>query len=120
MPLPRFAQIEASILGTPVYTFSAGDLAPGQEGTLHFYYLLKREIVSGALEQAGHGGLVAHGDSIEEHVAQLARGVAGDYDRDAIREFCKGFMRPHGLDKAVSPLVAREVLALAGATVAGS
>jgi hypothetical protein len=114
------AQIEASILGTPVYTFSAGDLAPGQEGTLHFYYLLKREIVLGALEQGGHGGLVAHGDSIEEHVAQLARGVAGDYDRDAIREFCKSFMRPHGLDEAVSPLVAREVLALAGATVAGS
>jgi hypothetical protein len=111
------AQIEASILGTPVYTFSAGELAPGQEGTLHFYYLLKREFLFGALDEAGHGGLVTHGDTVAEHVAQLARGVAGDYDRDAIRAFCQDFIRPHGLDEPVSPRLAGEVLALAGVAV---
>ena len=99
------AQIEASILGKPVYTFSAGDLAPGQEGTLHFYYLLE-----------GNGGVVSLAETLDEHVSRLGRGLAGDYDREAIRRFCETFVRPHGLDRPVAPILARELLALSGST----
>jgi hypothetical protein len=96
------AQVEASILGTPVYTYSAGDLAPGQDRTLHYDYLLKQ-----------HGGAVTHSDSLAGHVRDLEGAVAGDYDREAIRRFSEAFIRPRGLDKAVSPIVADEVLELA-------
>jgi hypothetical protein len=95
------AQIEASILGKPVYTFAAGELAPGQEGTLHFYYLL-----------SDTGGVVTSAATLDEHVAQLERGVAGDYDRDSITRFCESFVRPRGLDRPVVPLLADEILAL--------
>jgi hypothetical protein len=96
------AQLEASILGKPVYTFAAGELAPGQEGTLHFSYLLSE-----------HGGVVTFARTLEEHADQLAGGVAGDYDRDAIRRFCETFIRPYGLGRAVAPVLADEVLELA-------
>ena len=99
------AQIEASILGKPVYTFSAGNLAPGQAGTLHFYYLLK-----------DRGGVVTCAQTLEEHVRQLERGVAGSYDRDAIRRFCERFVRPHGLERPVAPILAEQVLELAVAS----
>jgi hypothetical protein len=97
------AQVEASILGTPVYTYSAGDLAPGQGRTLHYYYLLK-----------DHGGAVTHSESLVDHVRDLERAVAGDYDREAIRRFCESFIRPRGVEKPVSPIVVNEVLELAG------
>jgi hypothetical protein len=95
------AQIEASILGKPVYTFSAGEDAPGQEGTLHFYHLLEE-----------HGGVVTFAETLDEHVNQLERGISGDYDREAIRRFCEAFVRPHGLDRPVAPILAGEVVAL--------
>jgi hypothetical protein len=96
------AQIEASILGKPVFTFAGGDLAPGQEGSRHFYYLLR-----------DHGGAVVYAETLDEHAVQLGRGVAGDFDREAIRRFCESFVRPLGLDRPVSPIVADEVLKLA-------
>lgn len=99
------AQAEAAVLEKPVYTFAAGDVAPGQEQTLHFRYLL-----------AEHGGTVVYGSTLEEHTAQLARGLAGDYDREAIRRFAESFLRPRGLDKPVGPILADEVAALAGVT----
>jgi hypothetical protein len=95
------AQIEASILEKPVYTFSAGSLAPGQEGTLHFYNLLEE-----------HGGVVRFGKTLDEHVRQLDRGLAGDYDRAGIRRFCESRVRPHGLGRPVSPILADEILEL--------
>ena len=99
------AQIEASIVGRPVYTFSAGAAAPAQSGSRHFYYLLE-----------DRGGVVSYAETLREHVAQLERGVTGDYDREAIRRFCEFFVRPRGLDRPVAPIVADEVLTLAGST----
>ena len=96
------AQIEASIVGKPVYTFPAGEFAPGQEGSLHFYYLLE-----------DRGGVVRYADSLAEHVEQLRHGVAGEYDQVAIRRFCEAFVRPLGLDRPVSPILAEELLELA-------
>ena len=96
------AQIEAAIVGRPVYTFSAGSAAPAQSGALHFYYLLE-----------GQGGVVSYAETLVEHVAQLERGLAGDFDADAIRTFCEFFVRPHGLDRPVTPIVGEAVIALA-------
>jgi hypothetical protein len=96
------AQIEASIVGKPVYTFSAGEDAAGQEGSLHFYYLLE-----------DRGGVVSYAETLAEHVEQLERGLAGDYDRRAIRGFCEQIVRPCGLERAVVPILADEVEALA-------
>jgi hypothetical protein len=96
------AQIEASILGKPVLTFSAGEAAPGQAGTLHFYYLLRQR-----------GGIVSYAETLAEHVTQLAPAVAGEYDRAAVRRFCETFVRPHGLDRPVAPILAERVVELA-------
>jgi hypothetical protein len=96
------AQVEAAILGRPVYTFSAGALAPGQAGSRHFYYLLKQ-----------HGGVVSYAETLDEHVDQLQQGLAGDFDREALRRFCLDFVRPLGLDRPVSPLLAEQLVQLA-------
>jgi hypothetical protein len=97
------AQIEAAALEKPVYAFAGGDEAPGQEQTLNFHHMLQ-----------DHGGHVEFAPTLEEHVRQLARGLAGDYDRAAIRRFARTFLRPHGLDRPVAPILAAEILALAG------
>jgi hypothetical protein len=103
------AQIEAAIVGRPVYTFSVGALAPGQAGSRHFYYLLEQ-----------HGGVVTYAETLEEHVTQLQQGVTGTYDRDALRRFCIDFVRPLGLDRPVSPILAEEVLKLGGVERTGA
>jgi hypothetical protein len=101
------AQIEASIVGKPVYTFSAGSLAPGQEGTLHFYKLLD-----------GYGGVVSFSGTLDDHVSRLEAGLRGEFDREAIRRFAEACVRPHGLDRPVSPMLAGEILKLAATTPA--
>jgi hypothetical protein len=103
------AQIEAAIVGRPVYTFSAGTLAPGQGGSRHFYYLLQE-----------HGGIVSYAETAEEHVRQLQQGLAGNFDREAIRQFCVDFVRPRGLDRAVSPILAGEIEQLAAPELAAA
>jgi hypothetical protein len=97
------AQIEAGIVGTPIFTFAAGSLAPGQAGSLHFRYLLGDE-----------GGSVTFASTLEEHVEQLERALAGHADAAALRGFVERFVRPRGLDLAASPILADEIEALAG------
>jgi hypothetical protein len=103
------AALEASIVEKPVYTFSAGDLAPGQEGTLHFYNLLE-----------GQGGVVRFSETLDDHVRQLDRGLGGDYDHAEIRRFCESRIRPHGVDRPVSPILADEILQLSRAPLAAT
>jgi hypothetical protein len=91
------------MLERPVFTFSAGSLAPGQEGTRHFYYLLE-----------GHGGVVTHSETLDEHVRELAKGIGGEVDREAMRTFWEHWVRPRGFDRPVTPIVADEILRLAG------
>ncbi len=95
------AQIEAAILGTPVLTFAGGALAPGQAGSVHFFYLLE----SG-------GGAVGYAETLAEHAQQLERTLAGDFDREAIAEFVRSFVRPHGVERAASPLLVEAILEL--------
>jgi hypothetical protein len=96
------AEIEAAIAGRPVLTVDAGELAPGQEGSTHYRYLL-----------AGEGGFVDHAATLDEHVAQLARALTDDPGLAARRRFLEAFVRPRGPDVPVGPLLADEIERLA-------
>ena len=98
------AEIEAAIVGRPVFTI-VDPAAGGQEGTLHFHYLLR-----------AHGGPVELAADFEQHRAQLAAAVAGNYDRAAIANFVQRFVRPHGLDQPVAPRVADAIETLLSVT----
>ena len=90
------AQIEAGIVGRPVFTVQSPEHAGTQEGTLHFHYLL----------EAG-GGLVHNARDFDDHVAQLARALEGrPEDAAKLRGFVTAFVRPKGLDVPATPLIA--------------
>lgn len=93
------AMIEAGILGKPAHTIQTSEFAGGQEQTLHFHYLLAR-----------NGGLVEVAADMREHLAQLAAALADpESGRQRSRRFIESFVRPHGLQQAVAPLVADEI-----------
>jgi FkbM family methyltransferase len=93
------AEIEAGILGKPVYTIRTPETAPGQGGSVHFHYLL-----------ASRGGFVELAETLEEHVGQLARGLRGEIDRQRQLAFVREFVRPRG-DVPASHVLAREIVA---------
>jgi hypothetical protein len=96
------AEIEAAILDKPVLTVMAGAaVAPGQEGSVHFRYLL-----------ADHGGPVETADSLAQHVAQLRKALAEDPLAEARRHFVSEFVRPRGLDRPAGAVLADEIEAL--------
>jgi hypothetical protein len=95
------AEIEAAIVGRPVFTILDNN-ARGQQGTLHFHYLLR--------ERGGHVELAS---DFEQHRAQLGDALAGRYDRNTIDNFVQRFVRPHGLSNPVAPRVADALEALA-------
>ncbi len=92
------AELEAGLLGKPVYTIRATKFADGQTGSHHFQYLLQ-----------DHGGFVVCADTIEQHLRQLADGLEGRFDPEKIRTFVQQFLRPRGADTPVSPLLADEI-----------
>lgn len=95
------AQIEAGIVGRPVFTIRAPEFAHAQEGTLHFQYLVGES-----------GGLVQTAATLDEHVTQLAA-VAHAVGGDDRRDFVRGFIRPLGLDMPAVPVFARAIEQLA-------
>jgi hypothetical protein len=96
------AEIEAAIVGRPVLTVKAGALAPGQEGSVHFRYLLAEE-----------GGFVETADALDEHLEQLGRALAEDPLADARRRFLDTFVRPLGADKPTGAALADAIEGLA-------
>jgi hypothetical protein len=92
------AQLEAGILGRPVLTILAPEFAEGQQGTLHFSYLLKE-----------HGGFVDVAPDFETHRHQLAAAVTGDYDPAVIRNFIERFLRPGGIDLPATPFTVEAI-----------
>jgi hypothetical protein len=95
------AMIEAAIVGKSVLTVIASGFA--QENTLHFEYLLEE-----------HGGFLHVAATLDEHAGQLARVL----DEDAAgaerrRRFVESFVRPHGLDKPATPILADAIEELA-------
>ncbi len=97
--------IEAAIVGKSVLTVLAPEFA--QEGTLHFHYLLEE-----------NGGFLNVASSLEEHLSQLG-GVLDREDSDAQQRlrFVESFVRPHGLDRPATPILADAVEELAGLPV---
>lgn len=90
------AQIEAGIVGRPVYSIRVPEYVATQEGTLHFHYLLNE-----------HGGLLHMSPSLDEHARALSTALdRTPADEQRLREFVKGFVRPRGLDVAATPLLA--------------
>ena len=98
------AEIEAAIAGRPVLTFRPGADAPGQEGSIHFAYLLEQ-----------NGGFVLDAATLDDHVTRLAQVLAGRHDLGATERFVERFVRPRGIDEPVAPIVAAAALELAGA-----
>ena len=96
------AELEAGIVGRPVLTILSPESDTGQRGTLHFDYLLKE-----------HGGFVDVAADFETHRPQLSAAVAGDYDAGAIRAFIQRFIRPHGLDRPATAIMADAIEAAA-------
>lgn len=90
------AQIEAGIVGCPVYSMRVAEYAGTQEGTLHFHYLLNES-----------GGLLHMADTLDEHVRALAGALerTGE-ERHEMRAFVHAFVRPNGLDRPATPLLA--------------
>jgi hypothetical protein len=93
------AFIEAGIVGRPVHTLLLPEWYESQMGTVHFRYLL----------EAG-GGLLIAASSIDEHLAQLDRSLAGAAEDR--RSFIRAFVRPLGLDIAATPRFVDEVEAM--------
>ena len=90
------AQIEAGIIGRPVFTVQSEQHEATQEGTLHFHHLL----------EAG-GGLLHHAADLDQHLGQLAQGLDGCPETAAkLRGFVQTFVRPHGLDVPATPRIA--------------
>ncbi len=97
------AFLEAAIAGRPVLTITPPEMRIHQEGMLHFRYLL--EVEDGLLDVA---------PTIDAHVAQLERILAGDrtwVERQTT--FLRAFVRPRGLDVAATPIFVDAVEALA-------
>jgi hypothetical protein len=92
------AQIEAGIVGRPVFTIRAPEFAHAQEGTLHFQYLVGE-----------NGGPVTAAATLEEHVGQLAAAVGTPRVTGERRPFIRDFIRPHGLDEPAAPVFGRAI-----------
>jgi FkbM family methyltransferase len=100
------AQLEAAILGKPVYTLLVPEFTDGQQNTLHFHYLLRE-----------HGGSVVVARSLAEHVAHLSAALAGDYDSGSITRFVESFLRPAGLTLPAAPIMADAIEAFARSAI---
>lgn len=89
------AEIEAGILGRPVFTILADEeSADGQQSTLHFKYLLKED-----------GGFVSVSSSLDEHVRELSAVLASPPSEADIQRRVAEFIRPAGWDRPASDVL---------------
>jgi hypothetical protein len=91
------AMIEAAIVGRGVHVLLSKHLRQAHEGRPHFDYLVS----------AG-GGLLRTAESIADHAAGLARAIRGEDSQERLERaerFLRAFVRPHGLDTPVTPLM---------------
>lgn len=98
------AMLEAAIVGRPVHTLIMSGFDQGQVGTMHFHYLVE-----------AYGGLATVAHDFDEHHRQLAHVLDGPPQASArSRAFAQQFLRPHGIDVPVSPILAAEIERAAG------
>jgi hypothetical protein len=93
------AMIDAAIVGRNVLTLLDPAFTRTQGGTLHFAYLLRE-----------NGGFLEIAQTFEEHHRQLTDVLAGQNEPERVRAFVRAFVRPHGLDVPVAPLLAEALL----------
>jgi hypothetical protein len=93
------AFIEAGIVGRSVHTLIVPEFEENQTATVHFDYLLK---VGGGLLEVAHG--------LDEHAAQIEQALA--HPRTGPKPFVREFVRPHGLDRAATPIFVEQVEAM--------
>jgi hypothetical protein len=90
------AMVESFIQRRPVLTIRAPEFRETQEGTLHFRQLLSAS--AGALQAAS---------TLEQHLGQLRSAVEQpERHREEIESFLRTFVRPHGLDRPATPILA--------------
>ncbi len=93
------AMLEAAIVGRPVHTLVIPGFDEGQTGTMHFHYLVH-----------AFGGLATIATGFPEHLQQLASLLRGAPVVSArSRAFAERFLRPHGIEQAVSPTLASDI-----------
>ena len=100
------AFIEAGIAGRSVHTLIVPQYEENQTATVHFEYLLK----------VG-GGLLKVARSFEEHGRQLDDVLRNPPSGPSA--FVREFVRPHGLDRAATPIFVENVEAMKGLAVEG-
>jgi len=97
------AQIESGIVGHPVFSVRVPEYSGTQEGTLHFHYLLSE-----------NGGLLHMAGTLDEHVRDLTKAIDRTEEDDRrLRSFVESFVRPAGLDRPATPILADAVEDLA-------
>ena len=93
------AEIEAAIVGRPVFTVLADESqADGQQSTLHFRYLVSDE-----------GGWVTVSPTLEDHERQLATTLSEPPRTSRIQEMVGQFVRPLGWDVPASHALVQAV-----------
>ncbi|HEY7603053.1 MAG TPA: hypothetical protein VH760_02240 [Gaiellaceae bacterium] len=96
------AMLESFVQRRPVLTIRSPAFRETQTGTPHF-----REL------RAAAGGALANATTVDEHLAQLEE-VLDRPERTAeqIDAFLRAFLRPHGLDRPATPILADAIEAL--------
>jgi hypothetical protein len=93
------AMLEAAVVGTPVHTLLIPGFDAGQVGTMHFHYLVE-----------AYGGVATVASDFPEHHRQLTGVLQADRRMsDRSRAFAAAFLRPHGIGRDVSPILAAEI-----------
>jgi hypothetical protein len=94
------ALVEAAVVDRPVFTLLLPEFRDNQEGTFHFHHLM----------HVGDGFLNVS-RSLDEHVAQLSRLLAGASMRPN-RPFVEQFIRPRGAGVPATPVFVDTVEAM--------
>ncbi|HXD19219.1 MAG TPA: hypothetical protein VN654_19535 [Vicinamibacterales bacterium] len=93
------AMIEAAIVGRPVFTIGTDEFAAGQQGTLHYRYLLTE-----------NGGILSSAASFDAHARQLSAALAGDPEvGERSRRFVERFVRPRGREQNATTIMIDEI-----------
>ena len=87
------ALIESAIVRRPVFTVLLPEFEWGQEGTLHFHYLMSE-----------NGGPLIAARTFEEHFEQMSA-MLRSWKTDERDGFLTRFVRPHGLDRPATPIL---------------